>query len=201
LFNDLQEVFPPNADLYPNLFFWWSIVSKFTPAVRDSWAAHVEQAGAKTEAPKAAAAGKGGKKGKKEAKKEEPADDEFDPFADDGEDDEAAAAELAKKAADAKKKKAKAKPVAKSLIIWEVKPWGPETDLDKLGAKILAEVNMDGLEWKTEYKKEPVAYGVFKIVIGATVEDEKVSTDDVQEAIEAFEDYVQSVDIVAFNKL
>lgn len=60
---------------------------------------------------------------------------------------------------------------------------------------------MDGLEWKTEYKKEPVAYGVFKLVIGAVVEDLKVSTDDVQEQIEALEDYVQSVDIVAFNKL
>lgn len=60
---------------------------------------------------------------------------------------------------------------------------------------------MDGLAWKTEFKKEPVAYGVFKIVIGATVEDEKVSTDEVQEMIEAFEDYVQSVDIVSFNKL
>jgi translation elongation factor EF-1beta len=60
---------------------------------------------------------------------------------------------------------------------------------------------MDGLDWKTEYKKEPVAYGVFKIVIGAVVEDEKVSTDDVQEKIEAFEDLVQSVDIVCFNKL
>ena len=31
--------------------------------------------------------------------------------------------------------------------------------------------------WKTEYKKEPVAYGVFKIVIGAVVKDEKVYTD------------------------
>ena len=60
---------------------------------------------------------------------------------------------------------------------------------------------MDGLSWKTEWKKEPVAYGIFKIQIGATVEDEKVSTDLVQETIEAFEDDVQSVDIVAFNKL
>jgi len=55
--------------------------------------------------------------------------------------------------------------------------------------------------WKTEYKKEPVAFGVFKLVIGATVEDEKVSTDDLQEKIEALEDMVQSVDIVAFNKV
>ena len=60
---------------------------------------------------------------------------------------------------------------------------------------------MDGLDWKTEYKKEPVAFGVFKIVIGLVIEDEKVSMDEVTEKIEAFEDYVQSVDIAAFNKL
>ena len=55
--------------------------------------------------------------------------------------------------------------------------------------------------WKTQYKKEPIAFGVNKLVIGATVEDAKVSTDDIQEKIEALEDYVQSVDIVAFNKV
>jgi elongation factor 1-beta len=37
--------------------------------------------------------------------------------------------------------------------------------------------------------------------INAVVEDEKVSTDDMQEQIEAFEDYVQSVDVVAFQKI
>ena len=83
----------------------------------------------------------------------------------------------------------------------EVKPWGKEIDLDKLGKKICDEVVMDGLVWKTEFKKEPVAFGVFKIVIGCVVEDEKVSVDDIQEKIEGFEDEVQSVDIVAFNKL
>jgi elongation factor 1-beta len=99
-----------------------------------------------------------------------------------------------------KAKKKKAAPVAKSLIIWEVKPWGEETDLNALANKILG-IEMDGLFWKTEWKKEPVAYGIFKIQIGATVEDDKVSTDIVQEKIEEFEDEVQSVDIVAFNKL
>lgn len=73
-------------------------------------------------------------------------------------------------------KKKKAPPVAKSLIIWEVKPWGEDTDLEALANKILG-IQMDGLFWKTEWKKEPVAYGIYKIVIGATVEDEKVSTD------------------------
>jgi translation elongation factor EF-1beta len=49
---------------------------------------------------------------------------------------------------------------------------------------------MDGLEWKKEWKKEPVAYGVYKIIVGAVVEDAKVPVDDVQEKIMEFEDYV-----------
>jgi translation elongation factor EF-1beta len=49
---------------------------------------------------------------------------------------------------------------------------------------------MDGLSWKTEYKKEPIAYGVFKLIIGAVVEDAKVSTDLVQETIEAMDELV-----------
>ena len=38
------------------------------------------------------------------------------------------------------KKAKKAPPVAKSLVILEVKPWGPETNLDELGKKIINEV-------------------------------------------------------------
>ena len=104
------------------------------------------------------------------------------------------------KAKGAEAKKAKAPPIAKSIIVWEVKPWGEETDLDAVAKRILA-IEMDGLVWKTEYKKEPIAYGVFKIVIGAVVEDAKVSTDLVEETMMAFEDDVQSVDIQSFNKL
>lgn len=62
-------------------------------------------------------------------------------------------------------------------------------------------IEQDGLFWKTQYKKEPIAYGIFKLLIGATVEDDKVSVDDLQEKIEALEDHVQSVDIAAFNKV
>lgn len=72
--------------------------------------------------------------------------------------------------------------------------------MDALAQEIL-KIEMDGLSWKTQYKKEPIAYGVFKLQIGCVVEDLKVSTDDLQEKIEALEDYVQSVDIAAFNKL
>ena len=60
---------------------------------------------------------------------------------------------------------------------------------------------MDGLVWKTEYKKEPVAFGIYKLIVGCVIEDEKISTDDLQEKIESFEDEVQSVDIAAFNKI
>ena len=147
---------------------------------------------------------------KEEPKKEEPKpaaaapaedDDDFDPFAEEDPEEAAKAAEaLKKKNEEAKEKKKKAAPVAKSLIVWEVKPWGEETDLKVLADKIIG-IEMDGLFWKTEWKKEPVAYGVFKIVIGATVEDEKVSTDLVEEKIMEFDEEVQSVDIVAFNKL
>ena len=107
-------------------------------------------------------------------------DEDFDPFAEDDEDEDEKArlAAIADKAKASKKKKVV---VAKSLIILEIKPWGPETDLDKLAKKVLKEVAIDGLVWKTEFKKEPVAYGVFKIVIGCVVEDEKVSVDDIQE--------------------
>ena len=45
---------------------------------------------------------------------------------------------MKRKEEEAKKKKAKAAPVAKSLIIWEVKPWGEDTDLEALANKILA---------------------------------------------------------------
>ena len=112
---------------------------------------------------------------------------------------EAAAALKAK--AEAAKKGKKPPPVAKSLVVWDVKGWDDTTDLDAVARKILEEIAMDGLFWKTEYKLEPVAFGVKKLQIGAVIEDEKVSADGISEAIEAFEDYVQSVDIAIFNKL
>ena len=175
----------PSAEAHPNTFAWYCLVAKFAEPVRNSWTA-------------AQAAGKGGK-GKKGGKKEEkPADDDFDPFGDDGADDEDAKKKLAEAAK--KAKGGKKVVIAKSLIVFEVKPWEADTDLDAMAKEILA-IEMDGLVWKTEYKLEPVAFGVKKLVIGCVIEDDKVSTDDLQEKVEALEDYVQSCDIAAFNKL
>lgn len=116
-------------------------------------------------------------------------DDDLDLFgSDDGED-----AEAAKKAAAAAKEKAKKKKkvvIAMSLVMLEVKPLDDTTNLDDVAKKIFSEVTMDGLFWKTEYKKEPVAFGIFKLIVGFSCEDEKVSVDDVVEKIEAFEEFV-----------
>ena len=150
---------------------------------------------AKPEAVKAAPAKKEEPKAKAEA-----ADDDFDLFGDDDGED----AEAAKKAAEAAKAKAKKKKKevkAMSLVMLEVKPLDDTTDLDGLAKKIFAELQQDGLFWKTEYKKEPVAFGIFKLIVGFSLEDEKVSVDDVVERIEGFEEFVQSVDIAAFNKI
>ena len=47
----------------------------------------------------------------------------------------------------------------------------------------------------------PVGYGINKLVIICTVEDAKVSIEELQEKIEAFEDFVQSCDVAAMNKI
>ena len=174
------------ADTHPHAFAWFCLVSKFSDAIKGSWAA--------------GAAAKGGKKGgKKDAKPTKKADDDdMDLFGDDNEED-VAAAEAAKAAAKGAKKVKKVV-IAQSLVLFEVKPLDDQVDLDVLAKRIL-DIKMDGLYWKTEYRKEPVAFGIFKIVIGVTVEDEKVSVDGLQEKIEELDDMVQSVEILAFNKI
>merc|ERR1712150_197414 len=67
---------------------------------------------------------------------------------------------------------------AKSMITLDVKPFDDETDLDALAAKIKSEIAMDGFVWGQKHEKKPLAFGIFKLVVTAVVEDEKVSTDD-----------------------
>jgi translation elongation factor EF-1beta len=59
-------------------------------------------------------------------------------------------------------------------------------------------IEKDGLVWGAS-KLVPVGFGIKKLEITLVVEDEKVSTTDLQEEIETFEDYVQSSDIVSFR--
>ncbi|CAF2750395.1 unnamed protein product [Rotaria sp. Silwood2] len=125
------------------------------------------------------------------------AGDDIDLF---GSDDEEQSEETKKRlAAYAAKKSKKEQIVAKSTIVLDVKPWDDETDLNTM-EKSVRSIEADGLVWG-QSKFLPVAFGVKKLQIGCVVEDDKIGTDFLEEKICEFEDYVQSVDIVAFNKI
>jgi len=74
-------------------------------------------------------------------------------------------------------------------------------DLDGLWEKIQKEVQIEGLVWNPNPKKIPVVGNVFKLQIGCVIEDDKVATDDIFDKITAWEDDVQSIDVVSFQKL
>ncbi|XP_051985307.1 elongation factor 1-delta-like isoform X2 [Xyrauchen texanus] len=126
-------------------------------------------------------------------------DDDIDLFGSDEEDEEAERIK-AERVKEYSARKAK-KPVliAKSSILLDVKPWDDETDMGKL-ERCVRSVQLDGLLWGAS-KLVPVGYGIKKLQINCVVEDDKVGTDILEEEITQFEDYVQSVDIAAFNKI
>merc|ERR1711935_1228272 len=61
-------------------------------------------------------------------------------------------------------------------------------------------IEMDGLVWGAS-KLVPIGYGIKKLQLMAVVEDAKVSIDEMQEKMCEFEDFIQSVDIAAMNKI
>ena len=92
----------------------------------------------------------------------------------------------------------KPKPVAKSILIFDVKIFDQETDLNVLAKKIFA-LEVDGLTWGQEVKLLPVAFGINKLQLSCIIEDDKVSTEDLFEKIESWEE-VQSTDVVTMQK-
>lgn len=155
-------------------------------------------------------------------------DDDVDLFgSDDDEEEDAEAARVREErlAEYRKKKEGKTKPAAKSIVTLDVKPWGmlipysnlsldsgqcgvcanlffdtdDETDMKALEEGVRA-IEQDGLVWGAS-KLVPVGYGVRKLQINLVVEDEKVSIDDLQDKIAELEDYVQSSDVIAMQKL
>jgi len=138
------------------------------------------------------------------AKKEDDSDGD-NLFSDDSdeeeeEEDEATKARREKLlAAYAAKKAKKPCPIAKSSLLIDVKPWDDETDMQAIEDSVRGIV-ADGLLWGAS-KLIPVGYGIKKLQISAVIEDDKISTDWLDEEITKFEDLVQSMDIAAFNKI
>lgn len=128
-------------------------------------------------------------------------DDDVDLFGSDDEEESAEAQKIKEErlAAYAAKKAKKPALIAKSSVLLDVKPWDDETDMGLL-EKHVRTIEMDGLLWGAA-KLVPLAFGIKKLSIVCTVEDEKVSVEELSEKIEEFEDFVQSVDVAAFNKI
>eukprot|EP00088_Acartia_fossae_P062217 TRINITY_DN74_c0_g1_i1.p1 TRINITY_DN74_c0_g1~~TRINITY_DN74_c0_g1_i1.p1 ORF type:complete len:259 (+),score=97.44 TRINITY_DN74_c0_g1_i1:114-890(+) len=130
-------------------------------------------------------------------------DDDVDLFGSESEDEDAKAekervtAERLKAYHDKKSKKPAL--IAKTSVLFDVKPWDDETDMNEL-LKACKSIEMDGLVWGAN-KLVPVGYGINKLQLMCVVEDEKVSIDELQEKMTEFEDYVQSVDVAAMNKI
>lgn len=78
-------------------------------------------------------------------------------------------------------------------------PADDETDMKALEESVRG-IQKDGLVWGAS-KLVAVGFGIKKLQINLVVEDEKISLDELQEEIDGFEDYVQSSDIAAMQKL
>jgi len=128
-------------------------------------------------------------------------DDDVDLFGSDDEEEDAEAARIREErlAEYRKKKEGKTKPAAKSVVTMDVKPWDDETDMKALEAAVRS-IEKDGLVWGAS-TLVAVGFGIKKLQINLVIEDDKVSLSDLEEEIQEFEDYVQSTDIVAMQKL
>jgi len=210
IFHKLGAHFAGDRKALPHLTRWFRHIGSFSDAERTAWPGNKKVRREEKPAQSDAAVGEAGEHGASSssssgaaaAKKDE---DDIDLFGEDEEVDEEAerAAEEAreKRAQEAlAKKKASGKVlIAKSMVVMDVKPYDSETNLDDIEAQV-REITIEGLEWKSS-KRVEIAYGLKKLQISCVVEDEKVSIDDITEKIQENEEYVQSVDIVSFNKL
>jgi elongation factor 1-beta len=125
-------------------------------------------------------------------------DDDVDLFGEETEEEKKAAEERAA----AVKASGKKKESGKSSVLLDVKPWDDETDMKKLEEAVRS-IHMDGLFWGAS-KLVAVGYGIKKLQIMLSIVDDLVSVDTLIEehlTVEPINEYVQSCDIVAFNKI
>ncbi|CAI0542257.1 unnamed protein product, partial [Linum tenue] len=130
-------------------------------------------------------------------------DDDLDLFGDETEEDKKAAEEREKAKSSTKKKESKLYSLGgKSSVLLDVKPWDDETDMKKLEEAVRS-IEMPGLFWGAS-KLVAVGYGIKKLSIMMTIVDDDVSVDtliDEYLTVEPRNEYIQSCDIAAFNKI
>ncbi|XXG41338.1 hypothetical protein AAC387_Pa01g1819 [Persea americana] len=177
---------------YPNASRWYEAVSSHLATRFPGKAVSVRFSGQASTTVAAPA---------QEVKREVPEgddDDDLDLFGDETEEEKKAAEEREA----AVKASSKKKESGKSSVLLEVKPWDDETDMKKLEEAVRS-VEMPGLLWGAS-KLVPVGYGIKKLQIMMTIVDDLVSVDNLIEdhlSVEPANEYIQSCDIVAFNKI
>ncbi len=91
---------------------------------------------------------------------------------------------------------AKKEAAAKSQIIFDIKGWGEETDLEALAIRIKAVV-IEGLNWGEGHQLVPLAFGIQKLQVSCVIPD-TLLTDYITERLEEeFGDEIQSIDVFA----
>ncbi|KAG6451410.1 elongation factor 1-beta' [Manduca sexta] len=184
-----EQVGKAPAATLPHALRWYNHIASYAGDERKSWpqGASPLTAGGKPTAPAPAA--------------KDDDDDDVDLFGSGDEEEDAEAARIREERLKAYSDKKSKKPalIAKSSILLDVKPWDDETDMKEMENQVRT-IEMDGLLWGAS-KLVPVGYGINKLQIMCVIEDDKVSVDLLTEKIQEFEDFVQSVDIAAFNKI
>merc|ERR1739845_106486 len=178
----------PAKDKYPHAARWYAHILSFEASGR-------KQSPKSQKSPESYLGGAGG------AAAADDDDDDVDLFGSDDEEEDAEAAKVREErlAAYAAKKSKKPALIAKTSVLLDVKPWDDETDMDEV-LKSVKTIEMEGLVWGAN-KLVPIGYGIKKLQVMCVVEDEKVSIDELQEKICEFEDFVQSCDVAAMNKI
>jgi len=97
-------------------------------------------------------------------------------------------------------KSKKPKVIAKTSVLFNIKPWDDETDM-KAMEEAIKTIKIEGSEWGAT-KLVPVDYGIKKLQIMCSVEDEKVSIS-IEELSEKMKelDFVMSVEAASMNKI
>eukprot|EP01053_Blabericola_migrator_P006605 Blabericola_migrator_1__6604@NODE_332_length_9696_cov_191_326202_g268_i0_p5_GENE_NODE_332_length_9696_cov_191_326202_g268_i0NODE_332_length_9696_cov_191_326202_g268_i0_p5_ORF_typecomplete_len211_score64_29EF1_GNE/PF00736_19/6_3e03EF1_GNE/PF00736_19/6_7e17DUF739/PF05339_11/0_26DUF3967/PF13152_6/12_NODE_332_length_9696_cov_191_326202_g268_i09751607 len=116
-------------------------------------------------------------------------EDEIDLFADDDAADAgasirevmAAKKEAAKAEAEKKKKKVV---IAKSSVTLHAMPYDGEVDITGIYETMIKKIEIDGLVWGVPCTVVNGPFGLKGLQFGCVVEDDKVKTDDIEEAIE-----------------
>lgn len=181
----------PIGSQYPHIARWFSHIKSYSaehdtlPGTSNAGQTFVQAAAVSVAEPEVA---------------EEKEEEDIDLFgSDDEENAEAERIKAERVAAYNARKANKPKAVAKSVVTLEVKPWDDETDMKALEDAVRS-ISMEGLVWGAS-KLVPIGYGIRKLQITLVVEDELISLDELQDKIAEFDDYVQSTDVAAMQKL